>query len=78
MSKLTARINNLEKKRGGAMPEVIALCFDNGIVTKEHNGDNHPELIGKTEADVDRLYSGRNDALVIKIVYASQDETIGE
>ena len=71
--KLKNRITKLEgKRRGGGTPEIIALHFDNGKVTKVYNGDKHHELIGKTSADIDRLYSGRSDALVIKVVRASQ------
>lgn len=67
------RLQKLETQQGGGVPEIVALYFDNGKVTREYNGNKHPELIGKTEADIDRLYSGRNDALVIKVVRASQD-----
>lgn len=69
---LTNRIKKLEQQRGGDMPEVVMLYFDEGKVTKEHNSNTHPELIGKTEAEIDALYSARDDVLVVKIVYASQ------
>ena len=73
MSKINSRVKQLEKRRGGDMPEVITLYFDNDVVSKEWEGGSHPELVGKTSEEVSALYAERDDVLIIKIVYASQD-----
>lgn len=65
------RIKRLEAKRGGGMPEVIVCYFDNGKVSA---CEKYPDLIGKTEAEINTLYSGRDDVLCVHVVYASQDK----
>jgi hypothetical protein len=63
------RLQKLESKAGGGMPEVIVAYMDGGKVEK---CETHPELTGKTEAEID-AFSARGDVLLVKVVYASQD-----
>jgi hypothetical protein len=40
------------------------------MVTK---ADTRPELIGKTEAEIEAAFSARDDVQIIKTVYASRE-----
>jgi hypothetical protein len=73
MSNHKSRLQKLEKNSGRDMPEVVILTFNEGIVCNVHN--SNPELIGKTEAYIDALFAARDDVQIIKIVYASQENT---
>lgn len=73
---IKSRLQKLEAKRGGGMPEVMVCYFDNGRVSA---CEKYPDLIGKTEADIDALYNGRDDVLCVKVVYVSKSiQTTGE
>lgn len=66
------RIAKLEAKRGGGMPEVIVAYMDEGRVSR---CDTRPELTGKTEAEIDAAFTARDDVLLVKVVYASNDNS---
>lgn len=67
---IKGRIAKLEARRGGDMPEVIVVHMDAGKVT---GCEIHPELKGKTEADIDAAFSARDDVLCIKVVTTKQE-----
>lgn len=69
---LKHRLAQLEKQKDGNTPEIIILYIDGGMVTEADN--QHPELTGKTEAEIDTLFAARTDIQLLKIVYASQYE----
>lgn len=71
---IKTRLEKLEKQHGAKDTEFIIVYMDNGKVSDRHGGGKHPELIGKTEAELDALYSGREDVQVIEIIYARQAE----
>jgi hypothetical protein len=65
MSNFSKRLTNLERRRGEM--SVLVLYFDGGRVTDDNT--EHPELIGKTEAEIDSMFAGRSDIQLIMIVY---------
>jgi hypothetical protein len=55
------------------MPEIIFMTIDEGRVSQ---CDKHPNLLGMNEADIDAAFLARDDVLLVKILYASQDADI--
>ena len=68
------RITKLEQQSGGGMPEVIIVTVDGGAVVNIIKGP--PELLGKTEAELDALYGARDDIQLIEVVSVSSMDNL--
>jgi hypothetical protein len=55
------------------MPEIIFMTIDKGRVSQ---CDKRPDLLGMNEADIGAAFLARDDVLLVKILYASQDAEV--